>query len=285
MKPIKFFEYYGSKIYMLKDIYNTIPPLRDKISCFVDVFGGSGVVALNLPFKVNYIIYNDLDKWLYTTFKVIQDDEKRKKLIEKLELAFRHREIFNEFKESYEKEENLEDIEIAFRYIYLTQTSYGGSINSFRTNKKSGGDYLNQPITPLKQFTYLLKNWIIENLDFRDLIKKYDSKTTFFYLDPPYLTGGKSYKFNFTIKDFKDLKDLCDNIEGYYLLNESERDFDKVKEIFGEPKFVKSYFNHIVNTKQVEGEGSYRKEGFWYNFTSQVKLFENFNKLNKPKDL
>jgi DNA adenine methylase len=273
MKPIKFFKYYGSKVYVLKDIYKVILPLKDKITCFVDVFGGSGVVALNLPFKPKNIVYNDLDKWLYTTFKVIQDEEKRAKLIEKLEYAFKHRDVFNEFKESHEKEENLDDVEIAFRTIYLAQASYNGDMSSYSF---SIGEYrkVNEVVYPISRlkFGYLLKNWTIENLDFRELIKKYDSKTTFFYLDPPYLTGSKHYKLNFTIKDMEDLKQICDNLQGYYLLNESNRDFEEVKKLFGEPKFVKKYVNNF-NARFMKK--SYRLEGFWYNFTSQIKLFEN----------
>jgi DNA adenine methylase len=270
MQRVKFFKFYGAKTHLLKDIYNVILPLRDKITCFVDVFGGSGVVALNLPFKSNVIVYNDLDKWLYTTFKVIQNEEKRNKLIEKLEYAFKHRDIFNEFKESYKKEENLEDVEIAFRFIYLVQSSYNGDMSSYGITI-SEYRRVNEIIYPIHNLKlgYLLKGWIIENLDFKELMKKYDSETTFFYLDPPYLTGGKDYRLKFSIKDMEDLKQICDNLKGYYLLNESDKDFEEIKKLFGEPKFTKRYVNNF-NARFMKK--SYRLEGFWYNFTSQASL-------------
>jgi len=101
-------------------------------------------------------------------------------------------------------------------------------------------------------------------LDYKELIKKYDSPTTFFYLDPPYLKGGKSYKFSFTLEDFKELHNIITNIKGYWLMNESERDFPELIKIFGEPQIVKEYSNS-VNTNSGNRKAQ-RKEGFWYNF-------------------
>ncbi len=42
---IKLFQYYGGKYYMINDILNVIIPLylNGKLTCFVDVFGGSGL--------------------------------------------------------------------------------------------------------------------------------------------------------------------------------------------------------------------------------------------------
>jgi len=272
MKAIKFFSFFGGKTHLLEDIYKVVSLVRDKITCFVDVFGGSGVVILNLPWKFNNIVYNDIDYYLYKTFKVIQNEELRKKLLEKLELAFRHRAIFEEFKEDYRNDnKDFDDVEIAFRTIYLFQNGFNGNpfSSGFRTLIKFEKNPLTPSINTIKNFSHLIRGWIIENLDFRELIKKYDSPTTFFYLDPPYLTGGKNYKFSWTLEDFKALKNILDNVKGFWLLNESERDFDEIIKIFGEPKFVKEYSNAVLNRSAIEklgGKRSKRKEGFWFNF-------------------
>ncbi len=277
---MKFFRFYGSKTHLLNDIYKVISNVKDKITCFVDVFGGSGVVALNLPWKFNVIVYNDLDDYLYSTFKVIQDDEKRKKLLEKLEMAFRHRKVFEEYKEQYWESVENDEITKAFITIYLAQISFNGGFESYKTAIKTNRDFLNQAITPIKNFGKMLRNWIIENLDFREVIKKYDSKTTFFYLDPPYLTAGVNYKFgNWGIDDFKEMKELLDECKGFWLLNESEVDFDETIKIFGEPKFVKEYVNQNLNRKSIEkfGGRTKRKEGFWCNFPiTKQSTFHSF---------
>ena len=109
----------------------------------------------------------------------------------------------------------------------------------------------------------------IECLDYKEILKKYDGPTTFFYLDPPYLKGGTNYKYSFTIKDFQEMHDILTNIKGYWLMNESETDFSEITKIFGEPQMVKEYRNNVnSNRMQVNGGNRkpYRKEGFWYNF-------------------
>ena len=104
----------------------------------------------------------------------------------------------------------------------------------------------------------------IENLNYKDLIKKYDSPTTFFYLDPPYLHGGTKYKFSFILKDFQELHDILMNIKGYWLMNESETDFSKIIKIFGKPNMIKKYRNIFNNN--IKNRKTHRKEGFWFNF-------------------
>ncbi len=118
-----------------------------------------------------------------------------------------------------------------------------------------------------------MKGWNIEHLDFRNLISKYDSPTTFFYLDPPYVRSGKNYNHSFVMNDFIDLKNILDNLKGYWLMNETDLDFSEIKQIFGEPVFVKEYSTYLRNRKQLEknGKNKTRLEGFWGNFDKEVK--------------
>ena len=77
-----------------------------------------------------------------------------------------------------------------------------------------------------------LKPVSIENLDFRDFIKQYDSDTTFFYLDPPYV-GTENYyknKKTFNLKDHKDLCKILKSIKGKFLL--SYNDCELVRNLY-----------------------------------------------------
>ena len=56
--------------------------------------------------------------------------------------------------------------------------SYSVKIGTFRK-------YWVSQLNNLKNNWKYVKGWAIECLDFETLIKKYDSKTTFFYLDHP----------------------------------------------------------------------------------------------------
>lgn len=63
-----------------------------------------------------------------------------------------------------------------------------------------------------------VKNIIVENEDFRQLIPRYDTSKTLFYLDPPYhmsaRDGKNRYIYEFKMKDHDDLIDLLQNIQG-----------------------------------------------------------------------
>ena len=272
VEPHKLFRYYGGKYYLIPDIVKEIGEsyARFDIKCIVDVFGGSGTVILSLPqeWKVNRV-YNDIDKRLYTTLKVLQDPIKRQQVIDFLTFSLRSRQEFDEFKDSNWDE--LNDIEIAKRYIYLIANSFNGAMKSFRININSDkGSSIMQTINSInRNIRYLQEHLIIENLDFREIIKRYCGEHTFFYLDPPYLNGGKTYKHNFSLEDFKDLKKALDSSNSYWLMNESQADFDALYPIFGRPDYTKEYYNSSINRKQVTDNAnkqSKRLEGFWKNY-------------------
>lgn len=67
------------------------------------------------------------------------------------------------------------------------------------------------------EYHYRLKNVIIENTNYINIIKKYDSKYSFFYLDPPYQKSDKLYKHD-TI-NYEELKNILDNIKGLFMLS------------------------------------------------------------------
>lgn len=62
-----------------------------------------------------------------------------------------------------------------------------------------------------------LSQVMIECLDFRDLIPRYDREHTLFFLDPPYLKF-KSYEHNFVERDFYDLAEVLSDIKGRFLM-------------------------------------------------------------------
>jgi DNA adenine methylase len=243
---------------MLDDIYNIMRSVDFDI--FVDVFGGSGVVSLNLPFKCK-IVFNDADRYIYNIFKVIQDERKRERLIEKMELAFPHESVFNGFKDVYFREGKPKDeVESAFMFIYLASYSYGGAMRNYGYfSSLSRGDKMNQAINGIKDLAYKLREWVILNRDYRMVIKKYDSERTFFYLDPPFLISTKNYKYIFSENDHRILSEVIKHVKGYYFLNLGG-DLELMASIYGAPKIVKEYRNFAPRVRKM------RKEGFWFNF-------------------
>ena len=68
-----------------------------------------------------------------------------------------------------------------------------------------------------------LSSVIIQNRDIFELIPKYDSENTFFYLDPPYVhetrSSTTSYEEQMTNEQHEQLIDLINNSKGMFLIS------------------------------------------------------------------
>ncbi len=89
----------------------------------------------------------------------------------------------------------------------------------------------------------------IENLDFRDFINQYDSDSTLFYLDPPYV-GTENYyknKKTFDLKDHKDLYQILKSIKGKFLL--SYNDCELVNNLYKDFNIKTLQTHYSLNVK------------------------------------
>lgn len=182
------FKYPGGKTQMFSWIADRIPQHRT----WVDVFGGSGVVTANKS-QSKVEVYNDLDGDLVHFFVTLRDSQEE--LAEWLEQTPHSRELQLEYgKEFYDGYRPDDDVERAGRFFYLRYTQFAAkytSISGYNGGKKrSAADSYHQAITRLEQWQDRFKRVQIEQLDFEDLIKRYDSEQTFFYCDPPYMDEG-----------------------------------------------------------------------------------------------
>ena len=214
----------------------------------VDVFGGSGKVLLNAEAKVK--IYNDLNADVVDLFEEVRKN--KESVLEKLNYTLNSRELFTRYKEiTDDRSENV------FRYFYRNMLSFNGDGKSYsyssRRNKSTTITRMKEAIDTCYND---IKSWTIEKLDFRDLIRRYDSEGTFFYLDPPYHNIKGLYEYELTDQDYIEMKELLNGIKGKYLLNINEDAF--VIDVFGKPQIRKEYTNFGVNgrvsckTKRIE---------------------------------
>ena len=70
-----------------------------------------------------------------------------------------------------------------------------------------------------------LNKVVIENDDYRKIIKNYDKKDTLFYLDPPYYDAEKYYPDRFMLEDHLELKRLLEGIKGKFILSYNDCDY------------------------------------------------------------
>ncbi len=241
--------YAGGKFHLIRHVEEIYK--NSNKSAFIDVFGGSGKVLMNIDSKIK--IYNDIDNSLVNIFETLRNNPSLLK--DKFEYALNSRRLFNEC-----KNEGSDNAENAFRKLYSYLMSFAGKGKHYGYSVKSKGNRLVNIKENIDYIYNEVKYWTIENIDYKELIKKYDSEDSFFYLDPPYYKM-KYYKYNFKDTDFHELKNILGKIKGKYLMNINYNDF--IVSLFGEPDMKVEIKNNSVNNKYIRD--SKRYELFYYN--------------------
>ena len=194
------FKWAGGKSRLRKFIIPMIPPH----TCYVEPFAGAAWVLFGKP-KSDVEVLNDIDEELTTFFRVVQ--EKPEELIASFEWSLVSRAEFNRLAPI--DPTTLSDVQRAHRFYYLIMAGWGGEARypRFQTSTRDGGHgnrlagALKTLRDRLQPIHGRLRTVLIENLDWRDCIGRYDSPTTVMYLDPPYLGNGVNYKFNMRGED------------------------------------------------------------------------------------
>jgi len=137
------------------------------------------------------------------------------------------------------------DYEVAAKYIYVLTQVFSGA----NPSKSKFIDLKGKYHSKFTSFKNKLKKpeWqkmferidFVENMDFADVITKYDSPTTYFYVDPPYHTVGEgSYYSNhdFGRQDHERLANSLKNIKGKFSL--SYYDFPLLSEWFPKDQYT-----------------------------------------------
>lgn len=227
------FPYIGGKSHHVKWIEELFP---QKFDTYVEVFGGAGWVLVKTK-KLqpkHTIIYNDLNPFLANVFECFRQDSH--KLKEKMdELPTSNADTFRQFQRELFVELDtstivLGDIELAVKYLYLQTQIFSGTALSahnvhYFCDVKSDGKYhskyetLKNKLVDSKYTNRLSQITRVESLDFRDLIEKYDSKSTFFYCDPPYHSYEKYYSQDFPKEQHETLAETLKNVQGKFALS------------------------------------------------------------------
>jgi DNA adenine methylase len=157
------------------------------------------------------------------------------------------------------------DYEMAAKYAYVLTQVFSGSKpetssfidlkGKYRSKYLSFRDKLSKP----DWVEHFLRITDVENMDFADVIKKYDSKSTYIYLDPPYYKTENYYSnHDFGIKDHERLANVLNGVEGKFSM--SYYDFPQLHDWFPENQYRwerKEFAKAAAakkNTKQNMGE-------------------------------
>ena len=186
--------YHGGKWRLASWIIQHFPKHRT----YVEPFGGAASVLLKKP-KSYAEIYNDLDGIIVNVFRVLREPNLSQELLKRIELTPFSR---TEFNQSYQSTDcPLEQARKTIIKSFMGFSSdaptrdykTGFRNNNFKSGNFASQDWANYP-AGLSQAIERLKSVLIEEKPSLEVIQKYDSKETLFYLDPPYLPATRYLK-------------------------------------------------------------------------------------------
>jgi len=217
----------GGKFLLSKQIVPMIPAH----DCYCEPFAGAAWVFFKKE-RSKVEVLNDINTDIITLYRVVQHHLEEFIRWFKWVLVSR-----NEFERWLQAEpKTLTDIQRAVRFFYIQKNSFGG-----RVDKPSFGYAPSSPPRlnllrieeDLSQAHLRLSQVYIENLNYLDLIKRYDRDRTFFYIDPPYWNCEDYYGDGiFSKADFDALAAQLAGIKGKFLL--SLNDTPEVRAIFSD---------------------------------------------------
>ena len=217
------FTYPGSKSRLMRHIMPWIPP-HDLV---VDVFGGTGTMLTSLP-RSKVEVYNDLNEDLVNVFAVLRNAQKRRQLKSLLQYTLHSRRMFEQCLNLLHQGKT-DDVERAWAYLVVgnqaravldptiaNRCGWGYQRHGYRADR-----YLPLP-TILDQVAERFRGVQVECKDWEDILKRYDSVSTLFLLDPPYphdvRVTTKLYKREMSYNDHEALLQRIQLLKGLAIL-------------------------------------------------------------------
>lgn len=209
----------GGKSQLRGKIAEFIP---ENLTCYCEPFGGAGWVMFYKSRWAKCEVYNDISKDLVNLFTVTKYHPQA--LIDELESILPARSIFDYLKNYYHP---ITDIQRAAKFMYLLNYSYAGMQENFGYGRVRGKKSTANLMERIKQISARLDKVYIENLNYDDVISRYDSVDTLFYCDPPYYVDSvKAYD---TV-DHAALRDVLASIKGRFVLSYDDR--PEIRELY-----------------------------------------------------
>jgi DNA adenine methylase len=237
--------YVGGKSKLSEMIVSMVPEHKT----YVEVFCGASWVFFRKP-ESRCEIINDLDGDLVSLYRVLQNH--LEEFLKQFKFLFTSREWWNDWKNQLNVS-GLTDIQRAARYYYVQRQSFGGKVagRTFGTGTEHRPriNFLRME-EELSEVHLRLTKTTIENLDYKEIVKRYDRPATFFYLDPPYY-NCPVYKHNFYKKeDYIEMSAVLRNLAGKFVL--SINDVPEMRQAFAGYKIKPITLQYTVSR---EGRG------------------------------
>ena len=267
LRPL--FNRIGSKVPLIRDILEIIPPHTTYVEAFV---GGGALFWNKIPVKNNII--NDLDKELIESYRIL----KRIPANVDMSILDNSKQVGNKYP-AIEKFINSVTSKSSDRDKLLSFiTKYAGTFGAIG----QGGIYRKRLIgnkwKKIEEYKRILKQTTIISKDYLQVLKEYDSPTTFFFLDPPYEIEQKVQEtyYKNSIIDYEKMRDTLKQLKGKFLLTINDNKYirDIFKDFNQKALVVKNPLNSGISDKLKN-----RKELFITNYNINVGKGLTNNKI------
>jgi DNA adenine methylase len=215
----------GGKSRLAGTIVERLPDHR----CYVEPFAGAAWVLFRKP-ESKVEVINDINREVVTLYRCLQWH--LEEFMRYFKWVLVSRDEFARLQKAVP--DTLTDIQRAARFYYLQRTAYGGKVVGqnfgYCTDRPSPLNLLRIE-EQLSAAHLRLCRVYVECLPYAEVVSRYDSLRTCFYVDPPYF-GREGYygRGLFDREDFGVLAGLLAGIKGKFLL--SLNDTPEVREIF-----------------------------------------------------
>jgi len=248
------FSYIGGKSKIGNWIVDYYP---QDMETYLETFGGMFWCFYNMDLSrypnLNRVIYNDFNKLNYNLFQCVADPNELGRAMDALQVQQKGVSttptILKDNFLSYQRElfdDNFQvgncDYEVASKYVYIVTQVFSGSKPEKSSFVDLKGKYKSKYLTfrdklrHPRWIEHFLKITDVENEDFQEVIQKYDSPSTYIYLDPPYWKTENYYSnHDFDRADHERLANLLNQIHSKFSL--SYYDFDLLHQWYPEPRF------------------------------------------------
>ena len=234
-----------------------VPYYPEDMETYVETFGGMFWCFFNMDLSkypnLKRVVYNDFNPLNYNLFQCVQNPSELQRALDSIPVQQLGVNVTPpEFKErfvSFQQELfgsgftiNYPDYEVAAKYAYVLTQVFSGSKpetssfidlkGKYRSKYLSFRDKLSKPdwIAHFDKITH------VENLDFQQVIEKYDSPSTYIYLDPPYWKTENYYSnHDFDRNDHERLANVLNTVQSKFSL--SYYDFPLLHDWFPEDRF------------------------------------------------
>jgi DNA adenine methylase len=230
--------------------------LRD-METYVETFGGMFWCFFNMDLgqfpNLKRVVYNDFNPLNYNLFQCVQNPSELQRAMDAIPVQqrgvyvtdFSFKDRFREYQTELFSSGftiNYPDYEVAAKYVYVVTQVFSGSKPETSSFIDLKGEYRSKYLTFRDKLSkpdwveHFIKITNVENMDFQQVIEKYDSPSTYIYLDPPYWKTENYYSnHDFDRGDHERLATCLNSVQSKFSL--SYYDFELLHQWYPSDRF------------------------------------------------